>query len=362
MSFLHKKIFSFWDSPFGVDLSDLSVKVLQLEKEGKKEKVVSYGMANIPIGSISDGEIIKKENVVSAIREAIKKSGPKRIRTRNIVCSLPETKAFLRIINIPKMEEKEAKEAIKWEIEANIPISIDQVYYDWQILDRSFESKKDKMSVLVVAVSQKIVDQFIDIMEAAGLTVIGMEIESIAQTHSLLSEKGEEKTVLVIDSGDRRTSFSISIGSIPCFTSSIPLSSQTITDSIAKSFNLPFEEAEKIKLTNGIGSYIKNDPLFLATKPVLENLVTETEKFIDFYLTGLKYSSSIDKIIMCGGGANTKGIITYLSMKLKREIEIGDPWINFNLEKELPLIDRKKSIQYSTVIGLALKGLYENIS
>ena len=44
-------------------------------------------------------------------------------------------------------------------------------------------------------------------------------------------------------------------------------------------------------------------------QPVLENLVQEIERSIDFYLTGLKYSESIDKIILCGGGANMKGIL-----------------------------------------------------
>jgi Tfp pilus assembly PilM family ATPase len=93
-------------------------------------------------------------------------------------------------------------------------------------------------------------------------------------------------------------------------------------------------------------------------KPVLESFISETERFIDFYLTGMRFSNSVDKVILCGGGANTKGLIPYFSKRLGQEVELGNPWVNFNLGSSLPIIERKKSIQYSTAIGLALKGIY----
>jgi type IV pilus assembly protein PilM len=358
MSFLNKEIIGGSKNIFGLDLSDLSVKVVQLEREGKIDRIKSYGSANIAPGSIMDGEIKKKENVIDAIRKAIEASGPKKIRTKKVVCSLPETKAFLRIINIPKMDEKEAREAIKWEMEANIPVSIDQVYYDSEILEKNFTGEKGKISVLVVAVARNVVDQFIDTIEAAGLEMMGMDIESVAQANSLLSEKDKGKTNLIIDLGDRRTTFLISLDGIPCFTSSIPLSAQSMTDSISKSMNLSFEEAEKTKIEYGIGSLTETDVIFKSLKPVLESFVSETERFIDFYITGMRYSNSVDKVILCGGGANTKGLIPYFSKRLGQEVALGNPWVNFNLGTSLPIIERKKSIQYSTAIGLALKGIY----
>lgn len=363
MSFLNKKILTFVKPSFGLDLSDLSIKVVQLEREGNEDKIISFGSSAVPLGSIIDGEIIKKEQVVSAIREAVEKAGPKKIKNKKVICSLSETKAFLRIVGIPGMKEEEIQEAIKWEMEANIPLPIDQVYYDWQMLEKKISKDSNKTDILVVAVSKKVIDQCLEVLEMAGLSPQGLEIESIAQARSFLNEKEERKTTLIIDIGDRRTSFSISVGSVPCFTCSVPLSSQSITDAISKGLNIPFEEAEKIKLASGIGSPAKNDPVFQAVKPALENLVSELEKSIDFYLTGLRYSESVDRIIICGGGANSNGLIPYLSRRLNKEIELGNPWANINMGKKLPIIDRNKSVQYSTAVGLALKGIYyENLS
>ena len=361
MSFLNKKICSNSSSIFGLDLSDLSVKLIKFENNGVEEKIVSYGCVSLPVGAVSDGEIKKKEQIVVAIKKLFETSGPKKIKTKKVICSLPETKAFLRIISIPKMNDNEIGEAVKWEMEANIPLPLEQVYYDWQIVTEALTTEKNKINLLVVAVSKTTVDETIEVIEMAGLEVVGLEIESIAQSRSLLCCDDYKKTVLIVDIGDRRTSFSISKEGVPCFTSSVPLSGQSLSDVIAKGMGISFEEAEKIKLTHGIGCDPKNDSLFKLVEPVLESFSQEIERSINFYLSGLGYSKNIDKIIICGGGANTKGIVPYLSKKLGREIQPGNPWSNVNLGKKLPIIEKSQSLQYSTAIGLALKALqYED--
>ncbi len=360
MSFFNKKIFNFSQPAFGLDLSDLSVKVVQLERKSDYDCICAFGSVPLTSGSVIDGEVMRQDQVIEAIKKVVSSAGPRKIKNKKVICSLPETKAFLRLISIPEMQQEEAKEAIKWEMEANIPLPIDQVYYDWQILEKKISKDSSKMDVLVVAVACKVIDQFMEIMKSVGLEVCGLEIESIAQARAFLGEEEEKQKIstLIMDIGDRRTSFSISVGNATCFTTSVPLSSQSMIDSISKGLAISPEEAEKIKKEKGIGSVIQNDPLFQALKPTLENLASELEKSIDFYLSGLGYSDSVDKIIVCGGGANTKGIIPYLAQKISRPVEIGNPWKNIKIGKNLPIIEKDKSVQYSTAIGLALKGLY----
>ena len=361
MSFLNKKICSSSAGIFGLDLSDLSIKLVKFEDDGLEQKIASYGSLQLPVGAVSDGEIKNPAQVVTSIKKLLEISGPQKIKTKKVVCSLPETKAFLRIVSIPKMEENEIGEAVKWEMEANIPLPLEQVYYDWQMVTEALIAEKNKLNLLVVAVSKTTVDEAIEVIEKAGLEVVGLEIESIAQNRSLLGKADCNKTVLVVDIGDRRTSFSISKEGVPCFTSSVPLSGQFLSDVIAKGMGISFQEAEKIKFEHGIGSDAKKDPLFKLVEPVLENFSQEIEKSMSFYLSDLGYSANIDKIIICGGGANTKGIVPYLSKKLNREIQLGDPWSNVNFGKKLPIIEKSQSLQYSTAIGLALKGLqYED--
>lgn len=359
MSLLYKKVFNLFPKSFGLDLSDLSIKGMWFEREGKEEVVTSFGAVPLPLGSVVDGDVVKEEVLIQAIQSLLATTTPSPIHTKKVICSLPETKAFLRIIGLPEMSEEEATEAIRWEIEANIPLTLDQVYYDFQILEKRLIPEKGKMSVLVVAVARTMVDQFFGVLEKAGLEVVGFETESIAQARSLLSEQDEDKTRLIVDIGDRRTSFLVAIGNTPCFTSSVPLSSQMITDAISKEMRISFDEAEAMKIKYGLGSLALKSPLFKAAQPVLENIATEIERSINFYLSNLGYSKAIDSIVLCGGGSNMRGLLPYLTKRLNQPIEFGNPWVNVRLGRTLPPIDRGHSVQYSTVIGLALRGLDE---
>lgn len=361
MSVLNKRIFNFSNKAFGLDLSDLSVKVVQLERNGKKERVFSYGSSQIAPGSITEGEIEKKEQVVQAIKTAIDKAGPRKIKSKKVFCSLPETKAFLRIVSVPKMDKHEIKEALKWEVEANIPLAIDQVYYDWQVLDENMSSEKDKLDVLVVAISKRTVDQFIEVLEGAGLEVVGLEIESISQTRCLLEGNSSGGASLIVDVDERRTGFFITSKGVPCFTSSIPVSGQSINNSISKTLGISLKEAEGVKKNYGIGSDFKNADVFNAVKPILENLISEINRSIGFFTSELKYSKDVDEIIICGKEANVKGICPYLSKRLGKKVVLGNPWVNVRTMGALPEIERSESVEYVTAIGLALRGLeYEN--
>ena len=366
MNFLNTKIISFEPVIFGLDLSDLSVKVMQLEKDGNTDSIRSFFTAEIPVGNIEDGKIINKVKVAEIIKYAIKKSGPKKIKTKKVICSLPESKVFLRVINLPKIEESEAEEAIKWEMEANIPIPIDQAYYDWQFLEN--EDVKDaknsgKQDVLTVAIAKDFVDDLMEVLEAAGLEVYGLEVESIATARSLVLQKKvteKNESALIVDLGAERTSFIMVNAGIPTFTSSIPFSADGISDAISKGFNISLIESEKIKITHGIG--LSNDnPVFGMVHSLLENLVQEIEKTLDFYNEFTKNSLAIDRIILCGGGANLKGLVPFLTKRLGKTVKLGDSWTNLNFGKKLPPIDRESSIRYSTVIGLAMRDIkYEN--
>jgi len=360
MSFLNKKIISIDDEIFGMDLSDFSIKIMQVVREGKKERVKSFSCVEVPPGIFEDGKILNKEKAIFFIQEGFKRVVPEKIKTKKVFCSLPESKVFLRLITIPELKEEEIAEAIKWEMEANIPLPIDQVYYDWQIVDSKIKGKQD---VLMVATEKKIVDDMMNLFQSAGLEVYGLEVESTASARSLIEQNGKEppRNSLIIDLGSQRTSFIIVINGVTYFTSSIPFSSDAINDAITKDLGVDAKEANKIKLSQGIEIADESNPVFKSIQYLLENLTMEVEKTLDFYGETFKNRPAIDKIILSGGGSNIKGLTTFLEKKLNKKTEIGNPWINLKLDKNSQIIDNVNSIRYSTVIGLAIGCLnYEN--
>jgi len=353
MRILNKKLIDFSDKAMGLNISDSSIKVVCTEKG----LIKGYSSIDISPDIFADGEIFDKNKLVEKIKKVVENIKPKKIKTNKVRISLPESKSFLRLISMPDIENEEMKEAIKWELEANIPLSVDQVYYDWQSVKGVFAEDDDRINILVLAAAKKVADDFLEVFDTAGLDVIGIESESSAMTRSLLGQKRNQKTSLIIDLGKTKSNFIFTVKGIPCFTSSIPISEQTITSEIAKKFGISNEKAVKIENENGIGHFFEDDPLFASIKFVLQGLVNEIKKSIDFYLEGLKYSKSIDRIIICGKLSGAKGMIPYLSKELKKNVEEGNIRTGLNPKKKtLPIIEREDAIGYATAIGLSLGG------
>jgi len=62
--------------------------------------------------------------------------------------------------------------------------------------------------------------------------------------------------------------------------------------------------------------------------------------------------------LLCGGGANLKGLSELLALELKIPVEIGNPWVNILPEdqKEVSGLSTEKSLGYAAALGLALRG------
>lgn len=351
MEFLNKKLIDFSNKAMGLSIGDSSVKVVCTEKG----LIKGYSSINLSSDVFSGGEIINKDKLIEIVKKSIENIKPKKTKTNKIRISLPESKSFLRLISMPDIGEDEMKEAIKWELEANIPLPVDQVYYDWQSVKGIFAQEEGKTNVLVLAAAKKIINEFLEIFDEAGLDVVGIESESSAMARSLLGQKRNQKTSLIIDLGKDKSNFIFTVKGVPCFTSSVPVSEQTLINEIAKKFGISDKKAMKIEKENGIGHFFEDDPLFVSIKSVLESLVNEIRKATDFYLEGLKYSDSIDSIIICGKLSGAPGMIPYLSKELKNKVEEGNIRIGLNPKKKiLPIIEREDAIGYATAIGLSL--------
>jgi type IV pilus assembly protein PilM len=349
---------------FGLDISDLSLKFLMLKKKGKKFSVVSFGELKIEPGIIESGEVKNEEKLAGIIKEITK-----RVKTKYVVASLPEEKAFLQVIKMPLMSEEDLKSAILFEAENYIPLPVNEVYLDCEIVSSVHAASKN-LDVLLAAIPKRVVDPYLRVLKKAGFKPIAFEIESLSIARALIKDQKTTQPVLIIDLGATRSSFVIFSGNSVRFTCSIPISGIHFTELIAKNLKVSFEKAEKLKIIHGLreGLRIKlgekttlekvKGKIFEALIPGLVDLVQQIKKYLDFYqahayLAGPE-GKKIQKIIFCGGGANLKGLDEFLELELKIPVEIGNPWINVGEVKNFP---KEKSLSFTTAIGLALRGI-----
>ena len=344
---------------FGLDISDSSIKIVNLSRKGKKFELESFNRTGVPQGIIKEGEVKKQKELIEIIKKSIAGAKGERIKVPYTVCSLPEQHCFVKIIQLPKMDLKELKEAIKWEAEANIPLSIEEVYLDWQVIS---SAESDHIDVLINAAPRDLVDKYLEALRAAEIEPVIFEIESVATARSLIKNGFSPQPVLIIDLGYDRTSFIIFAGSSPHFTTSISLSNQNMITGIAKSLKISEKEAQVLKFKIGLDKEEKQGKVFNALLPFISELVNQIENYVAFHKEHVyknSYQEDISKIILCGGGAYLKGLPEYLFSRLKIPVGLGNPWINIrkSFSDRIPGIPYKESLAYSTALGLALRGI-----
>lgn len=361
---------------FGLDISDFSLKIVSLEKKKRILKLENFFQKELTPGIVEEGEIKDEEKLAQILREVIKKAN---IKTKYVIASLPERKVFLEIIQMPKLTEEELKSAIIYEIENYIPLPVEKIYLDYQVVPPIYESL-EKLEVLIVAFPKEIVDSYFRTLKSADLFPLAFESESLAIARSLVRDEITDSPILLIDLGATKTTFIIFSGYSVRFSFSSPLASKVFTEAISKNLKISFTEAERLKIKCGLEEKItlkiknherilisERGEIFEALIPPLVDLTQQIKKCIDYYQTHISNHSlsftqkKISKILLCGGGANLKGLCEFLSLELKTPVFLGNPWVNIfpefkEKERDLPL---DESLKYTTALGLALRGIKE---
>lgn len=350
MSLLFHNLLGTKPKGFGLEIEDSSIKAIALKHGRKGAEVASCGLRFLKKGIVSEGQIIDRQALANEIRILMASTKPKPIRSEFVVFSVPESKSFIRTIQIPKMSPGEADEAVKWETEANIPVSSDKVYLDWQVIG----SREGKDDVLVVAVPKETIDSYFESMKLAKLFPLAAEVDIIATTRSLTASR-EEKTDLIVDIGADVTSLAICKNQTPYFTSSLPISGKSFTDALQKGLGVSKEKAEDLKAKYGLGKMQKDDLLYGIYSPLVESLANEIEKSLVFYTESIDSKSEVNEIILSGGGSLLRQMVDYLAKRIKREVVLGNPAIGLGDYKNLSEEIVREICPFATAVGLAIR-------
>lgn len=345
---------------FGLDINDSSIKILKLVKKHNKFLVVSFGSTNLKPGIIEAGAIKDDKALVEAIRLAVDNVKGKKIKTKHVFFSLPEEKSFLQVIQMPRMSLQELKSAVVFEAENYIPLPIDQVYLDFQVIPQ--KEKLDHIDVLVVATAKETVESYVSCIKAAGLIPLSAEVESQSMVRSLIKNEKTEDPVVLIDLGRDTAGFIVFSGSSVRFTYSIPLPQDKLNAALAKALDISQTEAEKKKIENGLDGFKEEEKTAArkyidAEEPFFEELLKQIQKYIDFYQEHASHEhlaseGKVKQIILCGGGANLKKLPEFLTKEIGIPTSVADPFTNAIL-----LRNKNKNIDFlpfDTALGLAL--------
>jgi len=338
---------------FGLDLSGGSFKVLQLGETNKETTIKAYADVPLPKGTILNNGIIDSKTFSFLLKQTLEKPQFGKIDTNYAVASLPESKSFVRVIQIPQMSESEAENAVPYEAESFIPMPLDQVYIDWQKIGQT----GDKMNILMIASPKEFVDKYLDTLDKAGLKVVALEVES-QSCHRALVAPDSQETVLLVDLSALSSSLIMVEGGNLQFTSTIPIAGNAFTESIAKALGVSSSKAEEIKRKVGLQSIAEYPNIKTAVMPILNNLSAEIKNILKFHAE--HSDKQVQKVLLSGGSGKLKGLSEALQSLLQDAgvtiVQQANPWQNLPGLKEQK-ISPFEALGYVTVIGLAMRGV-----
>lgn len=334
-----------------IDISDKSIKFGELVSRSKSLHLKKYGQIKIPDDVIDSGKIKDEKKLTEILKDLRIKENLNFVRV-----ALPEEQMYLFNLSLPNSGYSNLRDLILLQIEEHIPLLADETLFDYDIL---FETDKN-IIVQVVAIPLIEAQKYLSVFENAGLTPISFELEGHAIARSVVL-KNNKDTVMVVDFGETRTGVSIvSCGKV-LFTTTFDVGGDMLTNMIAKTFSISFEEAEekKRKYCNKKKGFNEDEDIFPIILNGLSVLRDELNKHFIYWQTHegdiCPRHEPITKIIICGGNANLPELADYISTSMKIKVEVANVWSNiFNINKEIPEMPFEESLIYPTVLGLAL--------
>lgn len=331
-----------------LDISDKSIKYGELVTSEDGLYFNKFGIEKIPEGVIVSGKIENENELVRILRELAKREKMHFVRT-----SLPEEQMYLFTIQLPKISGADLHESILLQLEEHIPLRAMETIFDYEVI-----SENDKtIFIEVLAVATATIDSYVSILERSGLVPLSFELEAQAIARAVIP-MDDPNPVMIVDFGQARTGASIVRAGRVFFATTLDIGGVTITDMIAKSFNIPFEEAEKMKRSYGLSSTEDPDDILPAIINGLSVLRDELNRQYVYWKTheedGVKHEK-LDRIILCGGEANLSGLSNYLEGSMMMKVQNANVWVNVtSMEKYVPDVPFEESFGYATVVGLAL--------
>lgn len=254
---------------FALTFADQEVQLIQAGNRNKIRKAVTLKLTP---GLIVRGRVKKPQALSQVLAQFLK---GQKLKTRFVAVGLSEVATFSRTLELPDLPTEELSDAVRWQVEPLLPMSLNEAYLDWLLLDK----KAGRVRVLVMALPSKVVEAYAKILEGLAYQPVAFEPTSLSLARlvkketpgSLVIEIKANGAVLVVvgNSGD-------------------------------------------IELTS-TASFSEKDRQ--------EELLTATASLLSFYQKKFGQDKKVAKIFLCGPQANNS-LVRALKQKTSLEVSL----------------------------------------
>ncbi len=333
----------------GLDIGSSTVKIVELTGDRDALCLSKIGAAEI-IGDNND-------SIITAIKKASAEANiiPKAFGTR-VTTGVSGQSVKVRYIHVPKMSEEDLSTSLKYEAAKHIPFDMNEVEFDFQILN-NVAKDTNMMEVLLVAVKKDLINQRLELLKVCNLKPTVIDVDSFAITnafeHALSSAfKKKDNVISLINIGAQMTNISILDNGISRLTRGINIGGKDFTKAISEDLGVDIKEAEEMKKSKK-----KSQKIVEPIKSIAAKLIDEIHMSFDYYESQVP-DKNIADIYLSGGSSQISIISDIMHEKIGVETHIWNAADNLKMSDKIDTERIKKLYPSLTVaVGLALRGI-----
>ncbi len=137
-----------------------------------KKRVQKFLSLDLPQGLIENSRITNIVALSEALSTVWKKLG---IKEKTVSVVIPEFSSLIKTFLLPKLEDSDLDEAVRWHSIDYLPSDAKKFILDWKVAGE----EADKYQIITAALSQEVLDSYILAFEKAGLIPIKVDIPSL---------------------------------------------------------------------------------------------------------------------------------------------------------------------------------------
>ena len=346
----------------GLDIGSHCIKAVEIEHTRLGRILRNFGMIATPQDAIVEGSIKDVGAVSAAIKTLFKNLN---IKNRNVAVSLSGYSVIAKKIVLDKVDESEMEKTIKLEAEKYIPYGINEVHLDYTVLndEDSTEEPPDEnapsnmMNVLLVAGKNDVIDEYVELIQAANLNLGVVDIDVFAiQNAAEISVDEPEGNYAIITVGASELGINAIHNGQSVFSRDSSYGGTQMTKAIMSKLDVPFEEAESMKLG---GVNLDDDKIAQIEKIITSTISSWTSeiKHAIAFVANTYPDETIEKIFISGGSCMIPGFQSHLENEINVPVTALDPFRYLTVNKKLFDPDYLQYIgpQAGVAVGLALR-------
>ncbi|MGA1861828.1 type IV pilus assembly protein PilM [Deferribacter thermophilus] len=336
----------------GIDIGSNSVKILELRSKKGGFEVAKAVIEELPEDSISEGSIVDYGEVINTVVSAFKKG---KFSHKYVGVALKGNDVIAKRLQVNVPDIKNFDETFRWDAEQYIQMKMEDVNIDYEILE--YNEDIGQAEVILAVARKDLISDYASVVESAKLKLSLVDLEIFSLINCFEMNYGREGGVNLIANIGHTTTLLVYVkNGLYEFSRTIDFGVKECIEEIQKKHGLIYEDA-RIKLMDK-ESLEFDEELQSNVEQFNEKLANEIKNSMNYFYTTTQ--QVVDKIYICGGGANLYKVKEIIEKITEVETSMFNPFANFDISKQVDQEILSNNIyQFNVACGLSIRRVDE---